>query len=276
MWTAALRHPTLLVGLTVDREALAARIDSRVDAMLTAGAAAEARAADERGVSRTARAALGFEELLEGHDAPLPPSAIEAIKTAHRRYARRQLSWMRRMGGITLIDRGDRADTEIAAEIANSLEDGIAVIRRVFEWFEETPFEVVRSAVLEEETYEAVGARFAKAGHPIPFDIAPEMEIAAEGLGGMRDTPAFNGRTGWVRFWRTWYEAWEGYELRASGWLQVGDKVLVDALNIARGAGSGVVVERLVTQVWTVRDGTVFRLAGYDSREEALAAIGAD
>jgi tRNA dimethylallyltransferase len=43
LWTAELRHPTLLVGLVMDREKLARRIDDRVDTMIEAGAA-EARA----------------------------------------------------------------------------------------------------------------------------------------------------------------------------------------------------------------------------------------
>ena len=49
MWTAELRQPTLLVGLTMDRERLAERIDARVDEMIAAGAAEEARAALEAG-----------------------------------------------------------------------------------------------------------------------------------------------------------------------------------------------------------------------------------
>ncbi len=117
MWTAELRHPTLLVGLAMDRAELAARIDARVDAILEAGAAEQVRAAAERGASRTARAALGFEQLLEGHDASPPPEAVEAIKAAHRRYARRQLTWMRRMEGVTVLDRTGLSDTEAAQRI---------------------------------------------------------------------------------------------------------------------------------------------------------------
>src|SRR4051812_46278863 len=65
LWTAETRRPTLLFGLTMDRDALYERIDARVDAMVAAGAADEARRA--AGVaSRTARKALGFEELLSG------------------------------------------------------------------------------------------------------------------------------------------------------------------------------------------------------------------
>jgi tRNA dimethylallyltransferase len=121
LWTANLRHPTLLVGLTIDRSELAERIDRRVDAMLAAGAAEEAQAAAEAGASRTARAALGFEQLLEGHDAAPPAEAVEAIKAAHRRYARRQLTWMRRMEGVELIDRTGLTDAETAGELASKL-----------------------------------------------------------------------------------------------------------------------------------------------------------
>ena len=122
LWTAELRHPTLLIGLTLDREELARRIDARVDGMVRAGAAEEVRAAAEAGPSRTARAALGFEQLLAEIDASPSQETIEAIKTAHRAYARRQLTWMRRMEGVTLLDRTGRDDAEVAAEIVAQLE----------------------------------------------------------------------------------------------------------------------------------------------------------
>ena len=66
LWSTDTRHPTLLVGLTMDREALYERIDARVDAIVAAGAAEEVRRARAAGASRTARKALGFDELLDG------------------------------------------------------------------------------------------------------------------------------------------------------------------------------------------------------------------
>ena len=113
LWTARLRRPTLLVGLTIEREELARRIDARVDEMIAAGAAEEAREAAEAGASRTARAALGFEELLAGD--------IEAVKSAHRAYARRQLTWMRRMEDVRMIDRTGRGNADVANEIVGLL-----------------------------------------------------------------------------------------------------------------------------------------------------------
>jgi tRNA dimethylallyltransferase len=113
LWTSRLRHPTLLAGLVVTREELARRIDARVDEMFSAGVEAEVRAAHAAGASRTARAALGFDEVLAGDR--------DALKAAHRAYARRQLTWMRKMRGVKLIDRTGRSDAEVAAEIATLL-----------------------------------------------------------------------------------------------------------------------------------------------------------
>jgi tRNA dimethylallyltransferase len=122
MWTAELRHPTVLVGLTMERERLADRIGERVDGMIAAGAADEVREAVEAGPSRTARAALGFEQLIEDIDGTPSAEAIESIKVAHRAYARRQLTWMRRMEGVTLIDRTELDDDEVAREIVGLLD----------------------------------------------------------------------------------------------------------------------------------------------------------
>ena len=122
LWTTELRHPTLLAGLTMDREELGVRIEARVDAMVARGVADEAREAAEAGASRTARAALGFEQLLTAQDASPSGDDVDAIKTAHRRYARRQLTWMRRMEGVELIDRTALDDAAVASEIVSLLE----------------------------------------------------------------------------------------------------------------------------------------------------------
>jgi tRNA dimethylallyltransferase len=113
LWTADTRHPTLLAGLTLDREALRARIDERIDRMLAAGAAEEARAAAAAGASSTARKALGFEELLRRD--------IEAMRRNTRRYAKRQLTWMRKLPGVLLVDVTDRGPADVAAELHAAL-----------------------------------------------------------------------------------------------------------------------------------------------------------
>ena len=111
LWTEETRHPTLLAGLTMERAELYERIDRRVDAMVGAGALEEVRAAHDAGAYATARKALGFEELLVGD--------IDAMKRRSRQYARRQLTWMRKLPGVHLVDVTRRVPEDVAAEIAS-------------------------------------------------------------------------------------------------------------------------------------------------------------
>jgi tRNA dimethylallyltransferase len=111
LWTEEMRHPTLLVGLTLERSRLYAQIDARVDAMVAAGAREEVLRADAAGAGQTARKALGFEQLLIGD--------VEAMKTRTRQYARRQLTWMRKLPNVTVLDVTDRDAAAVAAEVAS-------------------------------------------------------------------------------------------------------------------------------------------------------------
>lgn len=112
LWSEELRHPTLLAGLTMEREALYARIDARVDAMVAAGVTEEVRRAHAAGASETARKALGFEELLSGD--------LERMKRRTRNYAKRQLTWMRKLAGVRVIDVTGRGSDAVAREILDS------------------------------------------------------------------------------------------------------------------------------------------------------------
>jgi tRNA dimethylallyltransferase len=120
LWSPATRHPTTIFGLDMDREALYERIDARTEAIAGSGAVEEVRRAEAAGTSRTARKALGFDELLGGD--------LEMMKRRSRNYARRQLTWMRKIPNLEWIDRGGREDAEIAAEIVTRLTPGRAAI----------------------------------------------------------------------------------------------------------------------------------------------------
>ena len=82
-----------------DREVLYKKIDDRVDSMLVQGLEDEVRALLDMGVppNATAMQAIGYKELVpviqEGRNLA---EAIVAIKTESRRYAKRQLTWLRR------------------------------------------------------------------------------------------------------------------------------------------------------------------------------------
>jgi tRNA dimethylallyltransferase len=113
LWTEHTRHPTLLAGLTMDRDELYRRIDERVDAMVAAGAREEVERVEGAGPSRTARKALGYEELLAGD--------IDAMKRRTRQYAKRQLTWMRKLAGVRTIDVTGSDALDVAGEISRTL-----------------------------------------------------------------------------------------------------------------------------------------------------------
>src|SRR5215211_5321968 len=107
LWTLAVRRPTRLFGLTMDRAALHERIDRRVDDLVARGAAEEVRRAEAAGASHTARKALGYAELLAGD--------VDAMKRRSR--ARRQLTWMRKLPDVRVIDVTGHGPAEVAERI---------------------------------------------------------------------------------------------------------------------------------------------------------------
>jgi tRNA dimethylallyltransferase len=114
LWSPQTRHPTKIFGLDMDRAQLYEWINARTEAIVADGAAEEARRADAVGASRTARKALGFDELLAGD--------LEAMKKRSRNYARRQLTWQRKIPNLHAIDRTGLTDPEIATQLISQLD----------------------------------------------------------------------------------------------------------------------------------------------------------
>jgi len=112
LWREETRHPTLIFGLEVPRDVLAARIARRAESMFEAGVAEEARTALAGAISPTAVRALGLREVAE-----LPrDEALAALTARTRRYAAYQRKWMRRISGLVSVN-ADRPSGEIADEI---------------------------------------------------------------------------------------------------------------------------------------------------------------
>lgn len=107
------------IGITLPREVLYARIDSRVDAMIEAGLEAEARALYPYRTLNSLQT-VGYRELFDYFDGKTTrETAIELIKRNSRRYAKRQMTWFRRDTEIrwfapdedeAIIDYADLAD----------------------------------------------------------------------------------------------------------------------------------------------------------------------
>ena len=112
LWTEETRHPTLLFGLEVPKEALERRIEERARAMFDRGVEDEVRRALAQRISSTARYAHGLRDI-----ADLPrDEALEAIVRRTKRYAAYQRKWMRRLPGLVSV-RADRPPGEVADEV---------------------------------------------------------------------------------------------------------------------------------------------------------------
>ena len=118
LWSEDLRRPSVLFGIVMDRDEIAARIHARVGEMVAGGAIEEVERAVERGASRTARKALGFKEV----EAYLAGAATldqtrERIERAHVAYSKRQLTWMRKLAAVEVLDRTGIGAADLAARI---------------------------------------------------------------------------------------------------------------------------------------------------------------
>jgi tRNA dimethylallyltransferase len=112
LWSGALRHPTLIFGLELERDILEPRIERRTREMFERGVSEEVRRALERPLSLTARRIIGLREVADLG----PEQAIEAIALSTRRYAAYQRKWMRRIPALIRVNANCPAE-EVADEI---------------------------------------------------------------------------------------------------------------------------------------------------------------
>jgi len=101
-----LLYKTALVGLTMEREKLYERINSRVDVMVAEGLLAEVKSLYEQGIRDCQSIqAIGYKEIydyLEGRESL--EDAVDQLKQNSRRYAKRQLTWFRNKMDVKWFD----------------------------------------------------------------------------------------------------------------------------------------------------------------------------
>jgi ketosteroid isomerase-like protein len=57
-------------------------------------------------------------------------------------------------------------------------------------------------------------------------------------------------------------------------WIDAGDDVIAVIRIWGRGRASGVAVEQCQSHVWTLRDGKLWKLRRYETKADALKAVG--
>ena len=120
----ARHHEGLRRGLTMSRERLYARIDERVDHMVSQGLVEEVSGLARRGLTpgTTAGQAIGYKEVLGALAGETTlDEAVELVKLRSRRYAKRQLSWLRRDGRVRWLDLDDITPEAAAQAIVSEL-----------------------------------------------------------------------------------------------------------------------------------------------------------
>ncbi len=115
------KYEVVLIGIKYDdREILYGRINRRVDMMMSEGLLEETRRLLELGVfekNSTAAQAIGYKELLSyinGEKTLI--DALEDLKIATRRYAKRQMTWFNSHGNVNWIIADGRTLESIADE----------------------------------------------------------------------------------------------------------------------------------------------------------------
>ena len=121
-------YDALVVGIRfTDREALYDRINRRVDIMLDMGLEEETRRLLAEGVfesSGTATQAIGYKELLGYIRGEMTLcEAAEELKTASRRYAKRQMTWFNSHSNVQWIDVEGEYDSKLLFKKACKLFD---------------------------------------------------------------------------------------------------------------------------------------------------------
>ena len=119
------RYESCRIALSFEkREDLYARIDARVDGMMKAGLVTEVRGLLDSGVPEncTAMQAIGYKEIASAlRGETTLEEAAEQVKQSSRRYAKRQLSWLRRDPELHWILWKKKPDLDKASRISTQI-----------------------------------------------------------------------------------------------------------------------------------------------------------
>jgi uncharacterized protein len=84
----------------------------------------------------------------------------------------------------------------------------------------------------------------------------------------------YHGHEGVERFFREWLGAWNDYRMEPREFIDAGDSVVLVFRQSGIGRDSGVKTERDFFAVYDLRDSKAVRYRQYESRNDALEAVG--
>ncbi len=126
-------YDCLTIGLDIERQMLYDRINRRVDIMISDGLLDEVRGIMEMGIDKdtTAMQAIGYKELVSYFEGDCSlDEAVEKIKQESRRYAKRQMTWLRRNENINWIVLQNDYNYDKIVKQSYVLADKFGIIKR--------------------------------------------------------------------------------------------------------------------------------------------------
>ena len=120
-------YHAFVIGLSLPRQVLYERIEKRIDAMIESGWIDEVQQLLQEGVLPEAQAmkAIGYKELVLYLDGQLSlEAASELIKKRTRHFAKRQMTWFKRMPYIRWYEKDDFVtEDELASAVIQDIEN---------------------------------------------------------------------------------------------------------------------------------------------------------
>lgn len=119
------KYKFVKIGISMEREVLYERINKRVDMMMEMGLVEEVKKLIQMGYGncKIAMQALGYKEIMKYLNGEISiEESVELLKMETRRFAKRQLTWFRRIEGIYWVNPNSNNSGE---EIIKNLEDYI-------------------------------------------------------------------------------------------------------------------------------------------------------
>ncbi len=115
-----------IFGLKMDRKILYERIEARVDKMFDLGLVNEVKSLKSAGLNNKSLSmqAIGYKEVLSYLDGESTlEETVETIKKGTRNYAKRQMTWFKKIENVIWIDVGEKkSTTEVVDLIINDIE----------------------------------------------------------------------------------------------------------------------------------------------------------
>jgi uncharacterized protein len=102
-----------------------------------------------------------------------------------------------------------------------------------------------------------------------------DPDVSVEVHTGRPDLPeVLHGHKGFLENLQGLTEVFEDIEIEPEEFIDLGEHLVVPIYTAGHGRSSGIKVENRVVHIWTIRDGKAKRFRVFESRQQALEALG--